>query len=93
MEELGKLVRDLFDEQKNQIHELRTALEKAQSENAELRNKIDTIKIVVEDSLYSNSKEHYISSIWGRNAEKIFDVLEIEFEEEEENDDDEVERR
>lgn len=89
MEELGKLIRDLFDEQRNQIYELRTALEKAQSENIKLRNKIDTIKAVVEGevSQYSDSKEHYISSIWGKNAEKIFDALAIEFEEEEENDD------
>ena len=89
MEELGKLIRDLFDEQRNQNYELRTALEKTQSENVELRNKIDAIKTVVEEVVYqySNSKEHYISSIWGKKAEKIFDALAIEFEEEEENDD------
>lgn len=89
MEEIGKLIHELFDEQRNQIHELTAMLEKVQSENAKLRNKIDTIKPIVEEAVcqYSESKEHYITSIWGKYAEKIFDALAIEFEEEEENDD------
>lgn len=92
MEELGKLIRDLFDEQKMEIADLKDECATLRLENrkieTEQRGMMESLKnvatIIAPLVVKSTTGEWYMQSLWGKDFEKLIKLLGIELKEEEE---------
>lgn len=92
MEELGKLIRDLFDDQKMEIADLKGECSALRLENrkieTERRSMMEILKniatIIAPLVVKSTTGEWYMQSLWGKDFEKFIKLLGIELKEEEE---------
>lgn len=78
MEEIGKLIHELFDEQREELKDLR-------SENRRCDRLIRGVAdIIREHTIKSKDDGWYVSSIWAKDAVKLFELLGFDWTEEEE---------
>lgn len=86
MEEIGKLIHELFDELKTKNAELDSSNRWLGAENRRMVSTIASIAAIVKKNIVKHHEEHYMSSIWGEDFRELVALLGIELEEREEND-------
>jgi len=92
MEEIGKLIHELFDDQKLEISALKSECAALRGENraivADRMCMAETLKkvtdIIAPLVVKSTTGEWYMQSLWGKDFEELINLLGIEKKEEEE---------
>lgn len=81
MEEIGKLIHELFDDLKKENTKLKDRCWEMGREIRKLEKVTDIISALV---VKSTNGEWYMQSLWGREFDKLVDLLGLELKEEEE---------
>jgi len=85
MEEIGKLIHELFDDQKMKIEELTTHCYYSDTENRKMIMTLDKVTDIIKSLVTKSSTgEWYMQSLWGKDFEELINLLGIEKKEEEE---------
>lgn len=84
MEEIGKLIHELFDDLKKENAELKEALLRSDAKNRKMEKITD---IIAPLATKSYAGQWYMDSLWGKKFEELADLLGIELKEEEEEND------
>jgi len=85
MEELGKLIHEIFDDQKKEIAELKEQFLFADKENRRMWKVLEKVTDIIAPLVTKSSDgEWYMQSLWGKEFGELVNLLEIELKEEEE---------
>lgn len=84
MEEIGKLIHELFDDLRSKNETLENRCQRLNDENNKMALVLAKVTDIISPLMVkSTTGERYMQSLWGEKIDKLIDLLGIELKEEE----------